>query len=45
MYVLDGVSQGLNEVILTLCIPDDTTADASVSGEMLVDYVRVYQKK
>ena len=39
----DGVSQGINEVILTLCVPDDITADTDVSDEMIVDYVRIYQ--
>ena len=43
----DGVNvEDLNEVVLTLCIPgadDLKKADRSVSGEMIVDYVRIYQ--
>ncbi len=40
----DGVSQGINEVILTLCVPGMILVDTDVSGEMIVDYVRIYQK-
>ena len=44
----DGINvEDNNIVMLTLCIPgadDRKKADKSVSGEMIVDYVKIYQK-
>ena len=40
----DGVSEVPEEMIISVELPGETSAPKERSGEMIVDYVRVYQK-